>query len=81
LILRPLLILRPFLENPDSFDFRPKEGSPLVDAGVTIPGYTDGFQGEAPDLGAYELGVDPWIPGADWVPEFSSVPSGLGQVK
>ncbi len=39
----------------DDFDFRLKPGSAAVDAGVEIPGITDGFTGRAPDLGAYEL--------------------------
>jgi prepilin-type N-terminal cleavage/methylation domain-containing protein len=48
----------------DSRDFRPKPGSPLIDAGAVIPGITDGFIGKAPDIGPYEYG-DPnyWIPG------------------
>jgi hypothetical protein len=37
-------------------DARPKKGSPAVDAGAVIPNVTDGFTGNAPDLGAYELG-------------------------
>ena len=38
-------------------------GSPAVDAGVSIPGYTDDVADGAPDLGAFELG-DP--AGPDW---------------
>jgi len=41
----------------DDFDFRLKPGSAAVDAGVELPGITDGFTGRAPDLGAYETGV------------------------
>ncbi|MHC4995846.1 MAG: right-handed parallel beta-helix repeat-containing protein [Planctomycetota bacterium] len=51
-------------------DFRPRPGSPLIDAGRVIEGVTDGFSGEAPDIGAYEFGAKPWKPGADWVLEF-----------
>lgn len=40
----------------EDFDFRLKPGSAAVDAGVEIPGITDGFTGRAPDVGAYELG-------------------------
>jgi len=47
-------------------DFRPKAGSPLVDAGVVIDGITDGWEGEAPDLGAYEFGGQHWTPGVSW---------------
>jgi hypothetical protein len=61
----------PFLQDPSKFDFRPKAGSPLIDAGVPIPGYTDGFKGKAPDLGAYELEGDRWVAGADWQEKFT----------
>jgi hypothetical protein len=45
-------------------DFRPRPGSDLVDAGKIIPGYTDGYIGQAPDIGAYEFGdTTYWIPG------------------
>ncbi len=37
-------------------DFRLKPGSRAVDAGVLLPTVNDGFAGEAPDLGALELG-------------------------
>ena len=60
-----------FLQDPSKFDFRPKAGSPLIDAGVPISGYTDGFHGAAPDLGAYELEGDRWVAGADWQEKFT----------
>jgi hypothetical protein len=41
----------------DDFDFRLKPGSAGIDAGVELPGITDGFTGRAPDLGSYETGV------------------------
>ena len=53
------------LMDPRAFDFRPKAGSPLVDAGEAIPGITDGFSGAAPDIGAYEQGRDSWRAGSD----------------
>jgi Bacterial Ig domain/Right handed beta helix region len=37
-------------------DLRLAAASAAVDAGVPIPGITDGYAGSAPDLGAYELG-------------------------
>ncbi len=37
-------------------DYRLAAGSPLIDAGVVIPGVNDNFIGKAPDLGAYEYG-------------------------
>ncbi len=45
-------------------NFLPKAGSALVDAGIEIDVITDGFTGSAPDVGAYELGGEQWIPGA-----------------
>ena len=46
----------------------PTADSAAVDAGLVIPGITDGFTGAAPDLGAYERGKPLWRPGADWAP-------------
>ncbi|WP_109831106.1 T9SS type A sorting domain-containing protein [Reichenbachiella versicolor] len=57
----------PFI-NPAALNFEPSNGSYLVDAGKVIPGYTDGFKGSAPDIGAYERGGTKWVPGADWTP-------------
>ena len=37
-------------------DFRLKPGSAAVDRGVALPNITDGFTGQAPDLGALEVG-------------------------
>ena len=47
-------------------DAYPTDGSAAIDAGVVIEGITDGFEGEAPDLGAYEFGGERWVAGADW---------------
>lgn len=33
--------------------------NPVVDAGVLLPGFNDGFTGRAPDLGAFEFGKPP----------------------
>lgn len=35
-----------------------------IEQGVEIPGVTDGFAGSAPDLGAFEATVTPWLAGA-----------------
>ena len=51
------------LVDPGKLDFRPQAGSPLVDAGRKIRGFTDEFAGKAPDIGAYERGRGRWIPG------------------
>lgn len=52
-------------------DFRPAQGSVLIDAGEVISGITDGFAGTGPDIGAYEFGVTPWKAGVDW--EFPAI--------
>ena len=40
----------------EDLDFRLKPGSAAVDKGKLIPQVTDGHAGQAPDLGAFELG-------------------------
>ena len=40
----------------DEFDFGLKSGSAAIDRGVVLPNVTDGFAGQAPDLGALESG-------------------------
>jgi hypothetical protein len=42
--------------RPAPTDFRLAPDSPAVDAGAALPGWNDGFKGDRPDLGAYELG-------------------------
>jgi hypothetical protein len=44
------------LYKPADFDFRLRQGSVAVDAGVRLPNVNDDFTGRAPDLGAYEVG-------------------------
>jgi hypothetical protein len=39
-------------------DLRLKSGTTAVDAGEVLPGLNDGYVGQAPDLGAYELGSE-----------------------
>lgn len=51
------------LKDPASWDFTPLPGSPLVDAGVVYPPFTDGHVGPKPDIGAYELGGEQWTAG------------------
>jgi len=43
-------------EDMKAVDFRLKPNSVAVDAGVAIPNVTDGYIGDAPDLGALEVG-------------------------
>jgi hypothetical protein len=47
------------LFKAEDFDFRLKPGSAAVDRGVILPNVTDGFTGQAPDLGALEVGQVP----------------------
>jgi hypothetical protein len=47
------------LVAPTDVDLRLRPRSRAVDAGTELPGITDGFTGRAPDLGAYEQGVEP----------------------
>ncbi len=58
-----LLTAEPPIQDMLKFDFRPKEGSPLVDGGRAMPALTDDYEGDAPDIGAYELGGVFWKPG------------------
>lgn len=46
----------PAYGDPSQSDFSIPEDSPLVDAGVCIPGINDDYAGAAPDIGAYEHG-------------------------
>ncbi len=41
----------------EGYDFRLRDGSKAIDAGVRLPNINDNYQGEAPDLGALELGL------------------------
>ena len=44
------------LYKASDLDFRLKPGSTAVDRGTMLPNITDGFTGQAPDLGALEVG-------------------------
>lgn len=44
------------LYRPQEVDLRIKAESSVVDVGCLLPGVNDGYNGDAPDLGAYELG-------------------------
>jgi hypothetical protein len=63
-----------YLNSPEIYDFRPKEDSPLIDAGEVVQAQeinspvanfsSISFFGDAPDIGAYEYGdIHYWIPG------------------
>jgi len=57
------LTYSPELVDPAQFEFAPRAGSSLIDAGIAMPGLTDDFEGNAPDIGAYEYGGTYWRPG------------------
>lgn len=71
----------PLFADADAGDFELTEQSPAVDQGLVIPGVNEGYQGDAPDLGAVELGgeVPPPPPDAGTRPD-SSTPQDGGQV-
>ena len=48
-------------------DFRLQGGSVVIDAGLEVPPFTDGWQGFAPDRGAYEDGLNQWTAGHNGV--------------
>ncbi|MEM6800952.1 MAG: T9SS type A sorting domain-containing protein [Bacteroidota bacterium] len=54
----------PFIDFA-SQNFIPAATSVLIDSGLVIAGINDNFQGASPDAGAYEHGLDPWIPGVN----------------
>jgi hypothetical protein len=56
--------VNPKFLNPDAGDFRLHAGSPAINAGEVLPPYTDGYEGAAPDLGAFEVGAPAWSAGS-----------------
>jgi hypothetical protein len=57
--------------------YRITSGSPGINAGIAIPGITDGSIG-APDIGAYEYGGEEWVPGYQAV---GSIPTSMSGEK
>ena len=47
-------------------NFRPIENSVLVDGGLLNENLNINYEGEYPDIGAYEFGGEYWIPGITW---------------
>jgi hypothetical protein len=47
------------LYDPEDMDFRLKPNSPASAAGLALATINDGYQGKAPDLGAYQAGQAP----------------------
>jgi hypothetical protein len=50
--------------NQPKRDYSLRPDSPAINAGAVLPGYTDGYAGSAPDVGAYEYGQPSFIAGA-----------------
>ncbi len=63
-----------FLDYSDN-NYQLSEISLAKDAGKFVPKFTDDFIGTKPDLGAYEFGEEPWIPGVDW--DITNGPRGI----
>jgi hypothetical protein len=68
------------LVNWTNEDFRLKPSAPAIDAGVIIPGFTDGYIGSAPDLGAYEFGGLAWNTGVGSQPTVAISSTGGGNL-
>ncbi len=72
---------------PLAANFVPQPGSGAIDTGAVVPGYTDGFVGAGPDIGAYEAGGTYWVPGADFslpafpTPESTAPPTAPTQLQ
>jgi hypothetical protein len=66
------------LVNWTNDDFRLMSNAPAIGAGVVIPGFTDGYVGLAPDLGAYEFGSPTWNAGVGSQPTLAMINDGGG---
>ena len=62
------------ITNMNKADFTLVASGSAIDYGRVIDGYTDGFVGSKPDVGAYELG-DSWVPGINW--DIKKGPAGI----
>ncbi len=58
----------PFVDV-EQLNFAPAASSALIDKGTIIKGFSKGYKGSAPEIGAYELGEEPWSVGASWAEE------------
>ncbi|MBK1879899.1 right-handed parallel beta-helix repeat-containing protein [Pelagicoccus mobilis] len=58
--------VRDLLQDPDNWDFRPREASRLHDSGTEVDGLPIDASGKATDVGAYDRDGEYWIPGATW---------------
>ena len=60
------LDVKDLLVDVENFDFSPIEGSALVDNGSIYNNLDITFNGNNPDIGAYEFGGEYWVPGITW---------------
>ncbi|WP_084724332.1 carbohydrate binding domain-containing protein [Zobellia galactanivorans] len=64
------------LVDPQSQNFELSATSPAIDKGVILKSITDSFEGQAPDLGAFEYGKEAWRAGHNFdappKPEFEA---------
>lgn len=67
--------VRTQLRDADNWDFRPRQGSELIDAGLPTEDVEAAFLGRAPDIGPYEFGDENyWIPGRKFPRASTPVP-------
>lgn len=52
--------------DAENLDFTLRSSSSAIDKGREIEGFTEGFVGDAPDVGAYEDGQERWLAGTTW---------------
>ncbi len=60
------LDIKDLLVDVENNDFRPIENSVLVDSGILYNSLDINYNGEDPDIGAYEFNGEYWIPGITW---------------
>ena len=65
--------------SEDAMDLRPAKNSALIDKGVLVEGINDNYQGDAPDIGAYEYGGYYWTAGANWWPNGQEPPKTMAE--
>ncbi|WP_164743423.1 LamG-like jellyroll fold domain-containing protein [Microbacterium sulfonylureivorans] len=56
----------PLFVNEAGHDLRLQNTSPAIDAGMLLPGISDGYTGVAPDAGAFEKDAASWTAGHDF---------------
>ncbi len=70
------LVSKSSFKNFKNNDYTLKSGAQAIDYGRVISGFTNGYQGSKPDVGAYEYGVTPFRTGINW--DIEEGPTGNG---